>query len=166
MAVADLYPRFFLSGSVGFEGGAVNKLFQAASGTWFFGPRIHLPIFQGGRIRARIKASKARTEQVLALYEQTVLLALEEVETSLIRYRQKIEEYDRLVESQQASRRAVELSRTLYDLGLTDFLGVLDTERVLTGVDDRVARSETEVIVLVISLFKALGGGWEQFPER
>ena len=165
VAVADLYPRFFLSGGAGFEGGAVNKLFQAASGTWLFGPRIHLPIFQGGRIRARIKASKARTEQALTLYEQKVLLALEEVETSLVRYRQKIEAYNRLVESQQASRRAVELSRTLYDLGLTDFLGVLDPERVLTDVDDRVARSETQVLMLVISLFKALGGGWEEFPE-
>ena len=139
VAVADLYPRFFLSGGAGFEGGAVNKLFQAASGTWLFGPRIHLPIFQGGRIRARIKAFKARNEQALTLYEQTVLFALEEVETSLVRYRQKIGEYKRLAESQQASRRAVELSRTLYDLGLTDFLGVLDAERVLTGVDDRVA---------------------------
>ena len=161
VAVARLFPRFLLPGTGGLESGALSNILSAASGTFGFGPSIQWPIFQGGRNRARIRAFEARHDQELAGYQQAVLLALEDVETALVRYTRQRDEYERLAEAQASSSRAVELARTLYELGLTDFLTMLDAERVLSGVDDRLVRSETDVILRVVGLFKALGGGWE-----
>ena len=162
VAVARLFPRFLLTGTGGFKSGALSNILSAASGTLGFGPSIQWPIFQGGRNRARIRAFEARHDQELDRYQQAVLLALEDVETALVRYARQQDEYERLVEAQTSSSRAVDLARTLYELGLTDFLTVLDAERVLSGVDDRLVRSETAVIVRLVGLFKALGGGWER----
>ncbi len=163
VAVADLYPRFMLTGAAGREAGSASDLGSGSAGTWFLSPRVTLPLFQGGRIRANIRATEARHEQAVARWEQAVLLAVEESETALIRYTRERERSRSLAEAAAASRRAVELAEVLYSRGLSDYLVVLDAQRTLNDVEDRLAVSDTAVATGLVRIYKALGGGWEVF---
>lgn len=163
VAVAELYPSFSLTGSAGVESVSFTDLFRSSSGVFAFGPRIRWPLFQGGRLRAAIDAAEAGRDGALLAYRQALLLALEDVEGALVAYAEAELARERLAEAVQASERSVELSRVLYRKGLTDFLTVLDAERTLTDVEDRLIAGETEVVSRVVALYKALGGGWEVF---
>lgn len=165
VATADLFPRFFITGAAGLESVSFADFFDASSGVWSIGPSVTWPIFQGGRIRSNIKATEARESAELARYRQTVLLALEEVESSLIRYAEQELQRRSLSEAVEAGTKSVKLAEVVYNKGLADFLTVLDAERTLTEVEDRFVRSETDVVLNLISLYKALGGGWEVFEE-
>ncbi len=165
VAVADLYPRFLLAGAAGRQAGSASDLGTGSAGTWLLAPRVTLPIFQGGRIRANIRTAEARHEQALARWEQSVLLAIEESETALVRYARERERSRNLAEAAAASRRAVELAEVLYSRGLSDYLVVLDAQRTLNDVEDRLAVSETAVATGWVRIYKALGGGWEVFES-
>jgi NodT family efflux transporter outer membrane factor (OMF) lipoprotein len=157
---ANLYPRFSLFGFLGIGATDAGDLFSGSSGTWGIGLPIRWNIWQGGRIRATIKATEARTEQALLFYEQSVLLALEEVENSMVTYQQERLRRDKLLEAAEASERSVELVRTQYMAGLTNFQNVLDTQRSLFNQQDQLAESEGILVQSLVALYKSLGGGW------
>jgi NodT family efflux transporter outer membrane factor (OMF) lipoprotein len=165
-ARADLFPRFFLTGRYGFDSASLSDLFTWSSLAWSFGPTVRWPVFRGGRIRANIEASEARNNAAVARYERTLISALAEVESALAGYVEVQEERRKLAESVQASARAVELAKSLYELGLSDFLTVLDADGRLTLVEDRLVVSETTLVTRLIQVYKALGGGWEKFEQK
>lgn len=165
VATANLYPRFFLTGAAGLESISFADLFSASSRAWSLGPTIRWPVFQGGRIRAGIEAAKAQRERAYARFQQAVLIALEDVETSLIDYAEEQLQRQELAAATKASSRSVELAKILYDKGLDDFLTVLDAERTLTELEDRLVQSETGAVVRLIALYKALGGGWQRYAQ-
>ena len=146
IAVADLYPRFSLTGFLGLESGDIGDLFDGGSVTWNFGLPFSWNIFDGGRRRGRIDAEWARTEQLLSFYEQTVLLALEEVEFALVSYDREQARGTLLREAVTATERSLALVQTQYRSGLTDFQNVLDTQRSLFSQQDQLAESEGFVI--------------------
>ncbi|UCE87679.1 MAG: efflux transporter outer membrane subunit, partial [Deltaproteobacteria bacterium] len=160
VATADLYPRLALLGTFEFQALRGHDLIKGSSGAYAYGPSIQWNIFDGGRIRNRIRAEDARTEGALALYENTVLRAFEEVENAIVSYVQESDRRDALARSVVAAREAVELVDTLYRTGLTDFQNVLDTQRSLFAQEDELARSEGFVTQGLIRIYKALGGGW------
>jgi NodT family efflux transporter outer membrane factor (OMF) lipoprotein len=162
VATADLFPRFFLTGAAGFESKKFTDVFQANSLVWSLGPNISWPVFQGGRIRANIAAGEARRDEVLAVYRQAVLSALKDVETALVRYAQRQLERERIAASYTAQAKAVQMAEAQYQNGLQNFLTVLDAERRLNDIENGLAVTETRVVSDVISLYKALGGGWEE----
>jgi NodT family efflux transporter outer membrane factor (OMF) lipoprotein len=164
IATADLYPTLSLGGSVGLEALDFEDLGDGSSLFWSIVPQISWPIFTGGKIRNQIRAEEARADQALAAYEQTVLLALEEVQNSLVAYGQEKLRRDRLLEAVQASQRAVDLVETQYVSGLTNFQNFLDAQRSLFRQQDELAESAGEVVNNLITLNKALGGGWS--PSR
>src|SRR5207237_8580708 len=96
----------------------------------------------------------------------TVLNSLEETENALVNYSQEQERRDRLQAAVSQNQTAVELSRELYTSGLGGFVAVLDAQRQLYGNEDLLAESQTAVATKVIALYKALGGGWESFPQQ
>jgi multidrug efflux system outer membrane protein len=160
---AELYPRFHLLGTFSFSAADAAKMFTGGAGTYSLGPAVIWNVFDGGRIRSRIRAQDARTEGALAEYENTILIALEEVENSLVAYTREVERRDALARSVVAAQESVELVRVLYLTGLTNFQNVLDTERSLFQQQDRLAESEGLVVENLIALYRALGGGWD--PE-
>ena len=166
VATADLYPRFSLTGLLGLDSGDVGDLFDGDSVTWSVGLPMIANLFDGGRRRGRVQVEEARTDQLLSIYRQTVLLALEEVEDALVDYAKEKIRRDHLARAVDASQRSVELVRTQYKAGLTDFQNVLDSERSLTDQQDRLAESEGRVIGNLITLYRALGGGWQLDPEN
>jgi NodT family efflux transporter outer membrane factor (OMF) lipoprotein len=161
MAVADLYPKFSLTGDVGLQSVSAGDWFSAGSRFWSVGPTVQWKIFDAGRIRANIKAQNAREEQALARYEQTVLASFEDVENALTAYAREQTRRQSLADAVQANQQALEMASQLYQSGLADFLRVLESQRSLYESQDALAQSESTVILNLIKLYKALGGGWE-----
>jgi len=160
IATADLYPTLSLGGTVGLEALDFDNLGDGGSVFWSIVPKISWPIFTGGKIRNQIRAEEARTAQALAAYEQTVLRALEEVQNALVAYGQEKLRRDRLSDAVDASQRAVNLVETQYLSGLTNFQNFLDSQRSLFRQQDELADSAGQVVNNLITLNRALGGGW------
>jgi outer membrane protein, multidrug efflux system len=162
VAVADWFPRFSLTGSYAFQATQAKNLFNDSSNLWSVGPSVSWPIFDAGRITSNIHVQNARQEQALALYENTVLTALQDVEDSLVAYDREQARRVALAQSVASNRRAVDLATQLYSRGLVDFLSVLDAQRELFTAEDLLVRSDTFVTEDLIAVYKALGGGWDQ----
>ena len=163
-ATADLFPKFSLTGSLGAQGTEFGQLGTIADRYWSFGPSISWPVFQGGQIVANIELQKAATDEALALYKSTVLAALRDVETALSNFSREQVREAALVDAVKANREAVDYSTQLYRAGKTDFLNVLNAQRQLLGSEASLSQSRTAVVTNLISLYKALGGGWT--PEN
>src|SRR5262249_37074352 len=148
-------------GAVGVAAVVAAGASPAVSGFSSIGPQVVWPIFAGGRIRANIGAQEARQDAALARYEQTVLAALADTENALVAWGEEHTRQQRLAEAVGASQVALMLSRELYVRGLVDFLSVLDNERSLYAAQDQRVQSEGTLVVSLIALYKALGGGWE-----
>ena len=100
------------------------------------------------------------TEQALLGYENTVLFALTEVESSLAGFQEERNRRDAIGRAVEAVEKAAGLVHVLYDTGLTDFQNVLDTERSLFLQQDQLVASQGQLVKDLIALYKALGGGW------
>jgi NodT family efflux transporter outer membrane factor (OMF) lipoprotein len=160
-AKADLFPRFDLLGGLGRTADTLDDLGQAASARYVGAGFIRWPVFQSGSIRAGIEAEEAETREAAARYEQTVLEALADAESALIRYVSQRQTTALLRDAVASRRISVELSRRLFETGEEDFLAVLDAERELISVEDELVVSETSERLSLIALYAALGGGWE-----
>jgi outer membrane protein, multidrug efflux system len=160
-AIADLYPKFFLLGSIGLQSISASDWFSAQSRFWSIGPTITWPVFDAGKIRANIEIRNAQQEQALRLYEKSVLTGFEDVENALVNYGNEQTRYRSLLEATAANRRAVQLANDLYTQGLVPFLNVLDAQRTLYTSESDLAQSEAGMASNLVALYKALGGGWE-----
>jgi NodT family efflux transporter outer membrane factor (OMF) lipoprotein len=169
-AKADLFPSFSLTGILElFSPTGIGDLFSSEGVGWSLVPGVRWNIFSGGKVRNNIKVQEARTEQLLYAYEQSVLLALEEVENALVAFELEKVRRRRLADAVGAAQRSVDIVRTRYLSGLTDFQRYLDSERALFQQQDLLSASEGQVVRNLIGLNKALGGGWvldEVEPDR
>jgi len=160
-AKADFFPKFSLTGFAGLESVSANNWFDYASRYWSAGPTVQWELFQAGSIRANVRVQNARQEQALDSCQQTVLVALEDAENALTAYAREQTRRESLAQSVRANERALELATQLYNNGLADFLGVLDSERSLFAAQDALVQSDQAVSLDLVQLYKALGGGWQ-----
>ncbi len=161
VASADLFPRVTFTGAIGLQATSFSGLGGPASDTRSFGPSITWAALDYGHVRAQIKAAGAVAEAGLAAYEKIVLISLEETENALVDFGRARARRDFLAESVQASQQAATLARSRYDNGASDFLTVLDAERVLLEAQDQLARTQTQTATALVAVYKALGGGWD-----
>lgn len=161
VAVADLYPRFSLTGSFGLSSDKLDDFSDASSRFWSIGPAVRWPILDFNRIRSSINVQKARSEQTLITYEQTVLRGFEDVENALVAYTREQSRRSSLADAVASNRRAFNLANQLYTSGVTDFQRVIDSQRALFNAEDAFVQSDAVVTTNLIALYKALGGGWE-----
>ena len=167
VATADLFPRFTLGGLIGTQALDAGALFERDSETRLIAFGIDGSFLNVGRVRSRIAAANAATAADLAAYEQTVLLALEETENALVRASHSAEENAYLERASAAGARATAIARLRYDNGAIDVLDVLEAERVSLQAEDAFAQGRVRNTVAVVSLYKALAGGWPQYvPEE
>jgi len=162
VAMADLFPKFSLTGDIGLQSVSTSDLFTAGSRFWSVGPTVQWRIFDAGRIRSNIRVQNARQEQALATYEQTVLTSFEDVENALVAYAKEQTRNVSLQDAVKTSQRSLQISRRLYANGLTTFINVLDAERSLYQAQDDLVQSDQAVTQNLIALYKAMGGGWEE----
>lgn len=165
-ATADLYPRFRLLGSIGLETLSLGNIFSADGLAYLIGGGISLPVFNAGAIRSNIQVQSERQEQALIEYEGAVLNALQEVENALVAYAEEQNRRQALNASAKAAKRAVELSESQYQAGLTDFTSVLDAQRSLLSFQEQLTESEGAVTANLVRLYKALGGGWSPLTGK
>jgi NodT family efflux transporter outer membrane factor (OMF) lipoprotein len=161
VAAAELFPRLVLTGGVGLQSVGVGEIHN--QGLRFgLGFGVTLPFLEWNRIRQRILAADAAAEVALATYERTALSALEEAERAMTAYVQERIRFGHLDLAARSARAAADLARQRYQLGVDNFLTVLDAERVRLDAEDQLAQSRVEVTRLAAAIFKALGGGWSE----
>lgn len=136
VATADLFPHVTFVGGIALEASNFTGLGGSGSDSYSFGPSIRWAAFDLGRVRARIEAADARAEANLALYERTVLTALEETENALVAFGRAQARRELLRTSAEASDKAAELARLRFEEGVADFLTVLDAERTMLEAQD------------------------------
>jgi NodT family efflux transporter outer membrane factor (OMF) lipoprotein len=160
VATADLYPKFSLRGSIGLEALSFGDLFSSGNRSDSIGSSFSWNIFDAGAIRKNIEVQNALQEQALIQYEAAILTALEDVENALVAYAQDQIRRQSLIQATQASKRAVDLALKQYSSGIIDFQDVLEAQRSLLSFQTRLAETDGAVTSNLISLYKALGGGW------
>ena len=168
VAIGELFPKVTFIGNMSLESANLSGLGMVNSGSsQSFGPRITWPAFDSYQIYARVKAAEARADTNLARYQQTVLNALEETENALVNYDRLRDRQAMLKSAATESTHAYDISSVRFSEGIDDFLNLLDTERRLLLDQREYAQSQTDTAASLISLYKALGGGWEvyQTPE-
>jgi len=172
VAIADLYPRFSLLGSVGFRtsdlgtDNELDDLFDSGNGTGFLGPFFSWNIFNYGRIKNNIRVQDARFQQLLVNYQNTVLSALAETENAIVAYLKAHDQARSLGESVAAAQRSLELSLIQYREGTTDFNRVLDSLDFQFQQQDAFSATIGDVATNLIVMYKALGGGYQAGGER
>ncbi len=165
-ATSDLFPKFRLLGSVGLETiEHETEFFHPDYGFWSIGPSVSWNIFDAGAIRRNIEIQSARQKQKLINYEKTVLSALEETENALTQFAREQERRMELKSAVRSAKKAEKLVRDKYKAGLVRFTAVLDAQRSLLSYRDKLAQSKGEVTSNLISVYKALGGGWQNYWE-
>ncbi|MFF5866585.1 efflux transporter outer membrane subunit [Pseudomonas sp. NPDC012596] len=163
VATADLFPRVSLSGFLGFTAARGSQIGSSAANAWALGPSITWAAFDLGSVRARLRGAKADAEGALANYEQQVLLALEESANAFSDYDKTQQRLLSLMRQSDASRKAAELASVRYREGTVDYLVLLDAERERLSAEDAQAQGEVDLYRGIVSIYKALGGGWQ--PE-
>ncbi|MGF6391242.1 efflux transporter outer membrane subunit [Pseudomonas plecoglossicida] len=163
VATADLFPRVSLSGFLGFTAARGSQIGSSAANAWALGPSITWAAFDLGSVRARLRGAKAEAEGALATYEQQVLLALEESANAFSDYDKTQQRLLSLMRQSDASRKAADLASVRYREGTVDYLVLLDAERERLSAEDAQAVGEVELYRGIVSIYKALGGGWQ--PE-
>ncbi len=159
-AKAEMLPKLSLSALFSFETVTFDRITDSDSHAWSFGPSFILPVFNAGRIRSNINVKTAQQEQALIEYEKTVLAAYQEVEDSLVRYGTRQHRHEKLNRRADNLHSALDLTQKLYDKGSSSLLEVLDAQQEFFAAQDELIESEAVLSVQLVSLYKALGGGW------
>lgn len=163
MATADLFPRLTFQGSFGLSASTPSNWSNGGAQTYNFGPNLSWVFLDFGRVQARIDAADAETQAVLAGYESAVLRALEEVENGLTAFGRARARRAELLIAVAASARAVELSRLRFNEGAVDLLRVIEAQRAKLANDAALTAAETDIGIALVSIYKAIGGGWEGY---
>ncbi len=158
-AIAEYFPRFSLTGNSDLQSNNMNKLFQSKSFTWSFGSIMNWPIITFGRIRANVDVKKSEEKQALLNYENIVLKALEDVESSLVAFfNEQLKLKDIITEVTVVSENTF-LQNDKYQKGITSYIDYLEQEKYLTEKKIKEKESQRALCNNLISLYKALGGG-------
>ncbi|WP_421725925.1 efflux transporter outer membrane subunit [Bauldia sp.] len=166
VAKADLYPQFGISGQIGFKATDLDDLFSNQSLTGLINPGISWDFLNYGRIRNNVRVQDARYQALIVNYQQTVLEAYSEVESALTAFLKAKQEALYLSRAVEASRKATRVAIEQYRDGTTDFTRVLNTQTTLLRTEQRLASVRADVVVNLIAVYKALGGGWQPANQR
>jgi len=165
VATAELFPKLVFGGNAGFQSLETGNLFDTTSRIATLGLSITWHLFDGGRLRARVRANEARVQAAALEYEKSVLAALTDAERALARYRFGLQALDRQGAAMAAAHRNYDFANERYRAGDISLLQLLDAERTLRNAEDAYARTHTQAATDLVALFKALGGGWDADSE-
>jgi multidrug efflux system outer membrane protein len=161
VAKADYFPQILLTASGGYQSSALTGLFSGPAGLWTFGGSALQPVFEGGRIRNRVRFARARTEEATAVYQQTVQQAFRDVSDALVGYRKSQEFRIQQEQLTHSAEEATKLSNMRYKGGATSYLEVLDSDTRYFSAQLNLAQADLNELQAFVGLYSALGGGWE-----
>jgi NodT family efflux transporter outer membrane factor (OMF) lipoprotein len=167
VAEADLYPAIFVNGTLGWEAQDLTKLFESKS---FFGtitPNFRWNILNYGRILNNVRQQEARTQELIAAYQNKVLTAGREVQTALRGFLRSQEQAEDLARSVTAAKKALGIGKDQYRVGIIPFNTVFNLEVTQVQQQDQLAIAQGNIALNLIAVYRALGGGWElRDPNR
>ncbi|MGR5065097.1 efflux transporter outer membrane subunit [Photobacterium sp. DNB22_13_2] len=159
-AVANQYPKFYLTGTPGLLANDFDDVFNSDSATWLASVGVSWNIFDGGRTDAMIKMQESRFEASVLSYQHAVNSAIGEVETMLNGYGNSQQYHSLISEAKSETDTAVNKAISLYKAGLIDYLAILDAQRQQHAMRDREVAARLQTANMVVGLNKALGGDW------
>lgn len=160
VAVASFFPRIGVSALYGAQSPNMNHLLDNSFSIWNIAGGLAGPIFQGGQILETYYAQQALWEGTIAQYKQSVIVAFREVSDALIAQTTLVDQRGALEGQVGSLREAVELSLLRYNAGRASYFEVLEAEQLLFPAEDALAQTQRDQLLVVVSLYKALGGGW------
>jgi NodT family efflux transporter outer membrane factor (OMF) lipoprotein len=163
-AIADRYPQFILTGGIGVQAEHFSDLFSSGSDLYGVGIGPKWNIFDAGRKKSIQRIAESNFRSAALSYEQSVFSAIGEVETLLVHYNNSQRYAELLRTADEHSEKAIERATSLYAAGLLRQLDLLDVQRQKNNVSDLVVVSRLQTVNAVVSLYKALGGNWEEIP--
>lgn len=163
VATARLFPSLILNGGAGNQAQGLGVTPHADQFIWSVGAGALFPLLDFGTLDAQVNVADLRTHELLTGYKQTILRAVQEVDTAMSNYVAQQDRLRNLGEALAASQRALSLASQRYDRGLTDFLNVVDAEREQYDIEEQYATAQVVVGEQYVALCKGLGGGWEHY---
>jgi NodT family efflux transporter outer membrane factor (OMF) lipoprotein len=160
-AKAQYFPQISLTGVLGGQSRALTALFTGPGRNWNFVPTATLPIFEAGRIRNNVRLAEAQREEAIASYKKSIATAFREVSDALVGARKTAEQRTQEELLVKALEDADRLATLRYRGGLDSYLQVLDAERNLFQGQLDLARLRRDELNAIVSLYRALGGGWQ-----
>lgn len=161
IAMADLYPQFILSGSIGLQASGGRDLFSAASTTGLANAGVVWNVLNYGRIKNNVRAQDAAYQALIANYQNTVLTAYSEVESAMVAYAQSRKQVGFYENSVAASRKAAEIAVDQYRDGIADYSRILNTQTALLRSQANLIEARQQVSSNLVAVYKGLGGGWQ-----
>jgi multidrug efflux system outer membrane protein len=165
-ARAQFFPSIQLTGSGGYQSSALVSLFQPHAAFFNLAGSLTQPIFDGGRILGNFEFTKARQDELLQTYRKTVVQSFADVDNALVSIRETTIRLQLQRQVLAASRRAFELSEQQLRAGTADIVTVLNTQLTLFQAEDSLSQAQLARLLAIVSLYQALGGGWEPRMER
>jgi NodT family efflux transporter outer membrane factor (OMF) lipoprotein len=165
-ARAQFFPSIQLTGQGGYQSSALVALFQPHAAFFNVVGSLTQPIFDGGKILGNFEFTKARQDELLQTYRKTVVSAFADVDNALVAIRQTTEKLRLQREVVAASRRAFQLSEQQLRAGTADIVTVLNTQLTLFQAEDVLWQAQLARLLAIVSLYQALGGGWEPRLEK
>ena len=164
VAKGDLLPKLMVTGDYGTYSDNTDDLFKKNSEIYQILGGVSMPLFTGGRVGKQVDVARARAEQARYGYEQTVLIALREVEDAVAGVRASRNQVAAQQTQVDALRRALRLAELRYQSGASSYLDLLDAQRSLFGAELSLAQVQGQQATAAVTLYKALGGGWPVAP--
>jgi NodT family efflux transporter outer membrane factor (OMF) lipoprotein len=166
VAKAQLYPSLSLSGTFGYEAGNANgaslgDLFKWSSHVVSIGPSLEIPIFNYGQLTNQVRAQDAAFEQSILNYQNTVLQAQQEVQNAIATYVEAQSTVHLLTTANASAQQSSKLAMIRYVDGATDYTTVLNAEQAQLQVQNSLALAQGDVPTALVTLYAALGGGWQ-----
>lgn len=165
-AKAAFFPRISLTGSFGNASAELSDLFESGRRAWNFSPRISVPIFDGGRNRSSLDLAEVRKSKAIQAYEQTIQQAFSEVADALVANdtlrREEVAQRALVGSSSEALR----LSESRYHAGVDDHLRYLEAQRNEFSAQTGLVNVEVQRQLALVSLFRSLGGGWQEADKE
>jgi multidrug efflux system outer membrane protein len=161
-AKAELYPTLSVTGDYGTLSSNADDLFNKNNEIYQILGGVSMPIFTGGRVGKQVDVARARAAQSRYIYEQTVLIALREVEDAVAGVRASRNQVAAQQTQVDALRRALRLAEMRYQSGASSYLDLLDAQRSLFGSELSLAQVQGQQATAAVTLYRALGGGWSR----
>ena len=164
-AKASRFPSIALTGTYGSTSSELDQMFKPGSEFWNIAAGITAPIFDAGLRKSAHKAAIARYEQQLLSYTKTVLSALSEVETALLTRDQQLIRREQLIDYLNEARAVQEMAMNRYNKGLSDYLNVLEAVTSRFRAEEDIISSDLTLMQNRVTLYRALGGGWQTVED-
>ena len=161
---ADWWPKFYVTGSFGYGSEYFKDMFKKENMTWQISPAVKWTIFSGRQLVETARAAQLQLEQGINDYNNTLLTALQEVDDAIIAYNRSLQQLDADRQALAQIKLTLDYAMDLYQRGLADYQSVLDSQRNMFSYENTFVSSKSSVLLYMIQLYKALGGGWNN-PE-